>query len=174
MLTETRSPAGTKSLPEPVLTSHQGFAVAFTSGQLQRNWWKTYKFFKMYVSIALFQWQPHLTESNELTLLMLKLEWNIPVLWLGQYRGCWCLSDTRSQSISSYGILGSEPTSHHTWFEPMGDAPAAADHMFCKEKCLFSPRALVRGIPARAEFAPENWLCRMNRPGRPQGRNSTS
>ena len=30
-------------------------------------------------------------------------------------------------------------------------------NMFCKENCLFSPRVLVRGIPDRVEFTPENW-----------------
>ena len=29
-------------------------------------------------------------------------------------------------------------------------------NMICKKKCLFSPRALVRGIPARIDFAPES------------------
>ena len=31
-------------------------------------------------------------------------------------------------------------------------------NMFCKENCLFSLRALVKGIPARAEFVPKNSL----------------
>ena len=30
-------------------------------------------------------------------------------------------------------------------------------NMFCKENCLFSLRELVKGIPTRAEFAPENF-----------------
>ena len=30
---------------------------------------------------------------------------------------------------------------------------------FCRENCRFSPGALVREIPARTEFAPENTVC---------------
>ena len=35
-------------------------------------------------------------------------------------------------------------------------------NMFCKENYLFSPRALVRGIPDRAQFAPENISMQVN------------
>ena len=34
-------------------------------------------------------------------------------------------------------------------------------NMICKENCLFSQRALVRGNPARVDFAPENSLGKM-------------
>ena len=30
-------------------------------------------------------------------------------------------------------------------------------YMICKENCLFSPRALASRIPARVDFAQENW-----------------